>query len=234
MIKGGYILQPRIIDQSEAMNFNPTTRELWLFLLRRANHKDNGKFKRGQCFLSLNDMQNGLSWYSGYRKNTYSKPQLTKALRRLIESNMIETTKEIRGLTITICEYDYYQDPKNYEGNDKETPKEVDRLKGGRAINKNEKNTISKDIVISDSDLISIYGEKLISEFQDHWNEKTKSGKCRWELQKVFEIKKRLATWKKNQDTNFGRNPIIKKVQTKNQLEVKATSVEEMFPEANR
>lgn len=146
MIKGGYILQPRVIDQSEAMNFNPATREVWQFILRRANHKDNGKFKRGQCFLSLKDIQDGLSWYIGYRKKTYSKPQLTKALRRLNDGNMIETVKEIRGLTITICKYDYYQDPKNYEGNNEEPTKGEQRSKGGRTINKNDNNE-NKEVI---------------------------------------------------------------------------------------
>jgi hypothetical protein len=231
MIKGGYILQPRIIDESEAMNFNPTTREVWQFLLRKANHKDNGKFKRGQCFLSLKSIQDGLSWYVGYRKMTYSKPQLTKAIRRLNEGNMIETTKEIRGMYITICNYDYYQDPKNYEGNDNDDTKGTNRSSGGHTKNKNEKN--EKKERVRPLVLISIeereklknrYGksyEWALDELEHH---KQKSGQkyksdyhalTGWVYEKAIEKKKVM-------------------VENKPKPEVKYVTVEEMFPEANR
>ena len=71
---------------------------------------------------------------------TYSKPQLTKALRRLNEGNMTATEKATRGIIITILNYDTYQDPKNYEGNDEGSTKEQRRNFGGNTINKNEKN----------------------------------------------------------------------------------------------
>lgn len=142
MIKGGYILQPRVIDSSETARFPPVTRELWSYLLRNVNHDRNERLNinRGQGFFRLADIQEDLKWYSGYRKNVYSKPQLTKSLRRLREGNMVETTKETRGLLITICNYDYYQDPKNYGGNDEETVKGSRKKSKGRTINKNGKN----------------------------------------------------------------------------------------------
>jgi len=149
MIEGGYILQPRIIDSSEIAQFPPVTRELWSYLLRNVNHARNDRLNidRGQNFFRLSDIQDDLKWYSGYRKNTYSKPQLTKSLRMLRERNMVETVKETRGVLITICNYDYYQDPKNYEGNNEKTTKEPRKKSKGRTINKNVKNNKNeKDI----------------------------------------------------------------------------------------
>lgn len=139
MIKGGYILQPRIIDESDLIHESPVVRETWLYLLRNVAHKDTDKFKRGSGFFQLDDIANGLHWFVGYRKMKYSKPQLTKSLRRLCESNMIETTKATRGLFVTICKYDYYQNPKNYEGNDEGNTKETRRNFGGHTIHKNDK-----------------------------------------------------------------------------------------------
>jgi len=75
----------------------------------------------------------------------YSKPQLTKSLRRLRERSMIATMKATRGIFITILKYDYYQDPKNYEGNDEETVKEMRRKQVGITKNKNEKNEIIEE-----------------------------------------------------------------------------------------
>jgi len=114
MIPGGYILQPRCFDKSDASHFSPVTRELWFYLLRNVNHKDNGKYQRGKGFFNFGDIQNDLSWFVGYRRETYSKPQITKSLQRLCEANMIETIKATRGLIVIVLNYSFYQDPDNY------------------------------------------------------------------------------------------------------------------------
>lgn len=124
-VPGGYILQPRCIDSSDIMHEPPVVRELWFYLLRRVNHEDNGRFERGTNFFNLGDVQEALHWYVGYRKERYSKPQLTKAMRRLCERNMIETTKATRGLVVSVLNYSYYQDPGNYERNGERNTKET-------------------------------------------------------------------------------------------------------------
>lgn len=133
-VKGGYILQPRIFDSSEASKMPPVTRELWFYLLRNVNYSDNGDIKRGQGFFNLSDIQDHLSWHVGYRKMKYSKPQLTKSLRRLREESMIETTKEIRGVVVTICNFNYFQDPENYERNNEGPAKATRRKSSGITI----------------------------------------------------------------------------------------------------
>jgi len=169
MISGGYIIQPRCFDESEASKLPPVTRELWFYLLRKVNHKDNCKFKRGQGFFALEDIQKDLSWMVGFRKMTYSKPQLVKSLRRLREGNMVETTKATRGVLVTVCNYSIYQDPKNYEGNDEGTAKERRRKHEGAHLKqecKNEKNEkkLERDSRQADCPhlkIISLYNEKL-------------------------------------------------------------------------
>jgi hypothetical protein len=133
-IKGGYILQPRIIDQSGIMDMPPVTRELWSYLLRKVRWKPHNGLRRGQEYFRLNEVQEDLCWYAGFRKITYSKPQLTKSLRRLREGNMIETMKATQGILITICNYEFYQDKKNYEGNDEKLTKEPRRKRKGSNI----------------------------------------------------------------------------------------------------
>ena len=144
-IDNGYILQPRKIEKSEIMQMPPVTRELWFYLIRNVQHKDYKKLKRGQGYFRLNDIQEDLSWMVGYRKEKYSKPQLTKSLRRLREGNMIETTKATHGILVTICKYNVYQDPNNYEGNDEGNAKETRRKRKGININKNDKNEFKKN-----------------------------------------------------------------------------------------
>jgi len=109
----------------------PATRELWFYILRKVNHRDNGKLKRGQGFFNITDVIEDLSWFVGFRKMTYSKDMLVKALRRLREGGMIASMKTSRGIIITVCKYDIYQDPKNYEDTNEGFTKASRRLHEG-------------------------------------------------------------------------------------------------------
>ena len=118
-IKGGYYIKARCIKNSSICKAPPYVREIWDYLLREANHSDqkyNGFIvKRGQLFKSYKDIREDLCWYVGYRKEKYNENQTKKGMRYLVKELMIATTKEPRGVLITVCNYDYFQDPKNYE-----------------------------------------------------------------------------------------------------------------------
>jgi hypothetical protein len=131
MIKGGYILQPRKVDESEVIHDPPIVREIWFYLLRKVNHKNHKNLKRGQGIFNFNEIADDLHWFVGYRKMKYSKPQITKTLRRLCERNMIATMKATRGIIVTINNYSYYQNPENYESNGEEITKEMRRQQEG-------------------------------------------------------------------------------------------------------
>lgn len=133
MIKGGYILQPRKIKDSDISTAPPHVREIWNYLLREANSSDkvyNGhEVKRGQLFRTYKDIQDGTKWMIGWRKMTYNENQTKKAMKFLRETKRITTKKELGGVLITICNYDYYQNPKNYERpNDRTIERTIDEL----------------------------------------------------------------------------------------------------------
>jgi hypothetical protein len=125
MIKGGYILQPRIIQESDIYISPPYVREIWSYLLREANHKDakysGHLIKRGQLFRSYQDIIEGTKWFIGWRKMTYHENHTKKAMKFLRDTGRISTRKELGGVLITILKYDYYQDKKNYESTKEET-----------------------------------------------------------------------------------------------------------------
>jgi len=151
MIKGGYILQPRKIDESDIQECPPHVREIWLYLLRKANHRDtpNKKLQKGQLLTSYKKIINDLSWKVGYRTENYKKHHCETAMKVLTRLNMITTTKTTRGIIVTICNYEYYQNPKNYEnhnGNDNKTttkPQSTDTIDKNGKNEKNEKNNIN-------------------------------------------------------------------------------------------
>jgi len=125
MIKGGYYIKARKIQESIIAHAPPHVREIWDWLLREANHGDNKysgfKIERGQLFREYKDIRDGLSWFVGWRKETYNENHVKKAMKFLREHQMITTKKELGGVLITICNYDVYQNPKNYERTNERT-----------------------------------------------------------------------------------------------------------------
>ena len=147
-ISGGYYMKARKIQESEIAFAPPHVREIWDWLIKEANHEDHGKIKRGQCVRTLGDIAEGLKWFVGYRKETYSKSKCEMATNWLRKRGMIRTTKTTRGLIITICNYEYYQDPKNYETNNENITKPTRNEQPSDNIYKNEKNVRNKNNII--------------------------------------------------------------------------------------
>lgn len=180
LIPGGYILLSRKILNNEIMKKPPLYFKVWLWLLLNAQHKEYGTLKRGQLFTSIPEIQEAMSYKVGFRTEKPSKKQIwgvLEWLRNPIDDSkprfphegntkvttaepMIVTTKVTHGIIITVVNYDLYQTPSNYEGNNEGnnegTTKEQRRERQGNNINKNDKNDkndkkyIDIDIVESD------------------------------------------------------------------------------------
>lgn len=188
LIQGGFILQPRSWDRSDAAHFPPVVRELWHYLLRNVSYKDTEISRRGSRWFTLDEIQKSLSWRVGYRVMTYSKPQLTKALRKLRDEQMISrnddprnhregnnegfsketvktTAKATHGVFVSIINYDFYQTPENYESNDdgnRERLAKATRRKSKGNANKNGKNERMEEEIDS-----SLPKGLLLSPFHD-------------------------------------------------------------------
>lgn len=125
-IPKGYYIKARVIEESWVSHQPPCVREIWDWLMRNAKfceQKVNGvQVKRGQLLKSYKEIREGLAWYVGFRKEMYSEDATKKAMKKLRSHLMIATTKAPGGVLITIENYDYYQDPRNYESTDEGTP----------------------------------------------------------------------------------------------------------------
>lgn len=147
-IEGGYILQPRIIKENSVYKSPPYVREIWNYLLREANSKDANygghTIKRGQLFRDYKTIREDLAWYVGYRKEMYNENHTKRAMKILREDGRVTTARAPGGVLITICNYDYYQDPKNYERTKESTSEdpmvELSKYHGDPTNNKNDKN----------------------------------------------------------------------------------------------
>lgn len=146
-IPGGYYIKARVIKNKKIHFMPPYVREIWDYCLREANYADSvyGPYtvKRGQLFRSYSEIREDLCWFIGYRKMMYDENQTKKAMKALRENDMIDTMREPGGVLITVLNYDFYQDPNNYESTNESTnentAKELLKHHGGATNNKKNK-----------------------------------------------------------------------------------------------
>lgn len=78
-------------------------------------YKDQGKATgRGQIYTTYDKIAEGLHWFENRKKCQYSHRQIKKALEFFRSEGMVITEKQPRGVIITICKYNEYQDWRNY------------------------------------------------------------------------------------------------------------------------
>lgn len=169
-ISGGFYIKARKIKESVIAHAAPCTREVWDYLLREANHKDNKALgiKRGQLLRTISEIQHELHWMIGYCKKTYSKSQCEAAYDFLRKNNMITTLKTTRGMIITICNYDYYNSPENYEANNNPTTSQQVTNKQRSTINKNVENEENvENVVVSNNPFFEFFRRAAGSHISD-------------------------------------------------------------------
>lgn len=196
--------------------------EAWLDILQSARFEDTKQLignrlievKRGQVLVSLRFLSGRWQW---------STKKVNNFLDLLIQDKMItkETPKETGQTVLTICNYDKYnpkreeeETPRKQEGNTLETPRkqEGNKIKKEKKEKKVEETTAfavaKKDAAtaatLSRKDTfyqslvpyLSSYSKEMIRAFFNYWSEMNKSGtRMRYELEKTWELPKRLATW---------------------------------------
>ena len=103
-----------------------------------------------------------------------------KRLQRLKAQGYIDISSTTKNSLITVVNY------KSYQLNDK--PK------------KRNLNTVSNKFLIEVSAFKELYSVDMLEAFVDYWTEPNKSKtRLRYELQKTFDIARRLKTWSKNE-----------------------------------
>ena len=203
-IPGGYILLARKITESGIMDKPPLYFKLWVWMLEQANHTNGYKgLKRGQFFTTIEDMREAMSWRVGYRKVTPSRKEIRSAYewfsRKSDESptkgHMIDTTKGTHGMLITILNYDFYQNSKNYERHSEGHDEGTTKGHGG-AQYKQEGKECKKEIPETFDDKYHNFSKRFYEYLQREYPEKKielKNGKIKHgaeTLRKLVEIDK--------------------------------------------
>jgi len=172
-IEGGFYLKARRVQETWIAKAPPHIREIWDWILLKANYQDNGKIKRGQLLTTYSEIQDGLAWFVGYRKETYKKHHCEIAMKALTRELMITTTKTTRGLIVTVLNYNKYQNPKNYEcytENDNETTRVLqptDTIRKERKKEVKDKSIVGQNKPAAPSaEIVQYLNEKSGKEFK--------------------------------------------------------------------
>ena len=115
-------------------------------------------------------------------------------------SNYTSTTKQ------EINNNNYYsttkqEKEKNIEKKEKEKTTETDK----NETTKNDKEARAQKFYNRLLDYLDMYGAAMLREFYDYWTESNEGGALmRYEMERVFDLSRRLATWKRNETTKKG------------------------------
>ena len=108
-----------MIGDSDVAHAPPHVREIWDYFVREANHRPRRvagvALRRGQLLRGYRRIQEDLHWFIGWRRVSYSKAQCETAMKWLKSHGMVTAQKTTRGMVVTVCNYDFYQTPSNYE-----------------------------------------------------------------------------------------------------------------------
>jgi len=206
--------------------------EAWLDIVQSTRFEDTEllvgnrliNIKRGQLPVSLRYLAERWKW-STKKVNNY--------LDLLQHAQMVtkETLKETGQTLLNICNYDRYnfdfeewKQQKKQEGNSEET------LRKQRGNKYNKENKVNKENIeclnartrehTQENDfefrkslfynqcasLVEKFGKQMVREFFDYWTEPNKShSRMRFELERTWDLEKRLQTWEKNESI-FNKN----------------------------
>lgn len=131
-VDGGCTLWARQTIDSEIFTDKPDVWfKIWFYLVNKANHQDNQKFKRGQAYVKYD-------WIMSATGATNA--QVHHCIRYLKSRHAVTTRKATRGMYITIVNYDTYQNLDSYRSHTENQPKDRQKTDRRHTINKNGNN----------------------------------------------------------------------------------------------
>ena len=262
----GDVALHRTIWDNDYLNRNPkpfSKREAFIWLICRANHKDNEVLigddvftvKRGSLITSQKKLEKAFNW-GNTAVRTY--------LKQLQKLNMIDYKTTTQATHISISKYCTYQDSQHTD-NTKPTrnqhktnirPTTNNNVNNVKNVNNKKINTISdlRDAVFV-KNYLDKYGEDMLNEFVEHWGETPlNGGKMLCLKQKGFVLGRRISQWAKNDYNGYyklhkeklhqmrldsERQKVIDKAEAEGQIDVdgfnkfKSKTIGNMF-DANR
>lgn len=131
---GGAFFVARKLFQSDIWLYKPSSwKIIWIYILGKVNHKNNGKFKRGEGYFNFTNERKSIG-------NDITPDTIKKFLRFARDSLMVSTNRSTRGMVIKIINYNRYQILENYKAPLQAPVKAREKHERSTPINKNDNN----------------------------------------------------------------------------------------------
>lgn len=110
-MRTGYTMWARqTIDSDVFFNKPDKWFKIWFYIVNRVNFTATDKYKRGECFVSTNEI---------CEATKATQDQVKKFLVWAREKSMLSTKRSTRGMYITVIKYNVYQDTEHYKSTTK-------------------------------------------------------------------------------------------------------------------
>lgn len=161
------------------LEWNDTTFKVFIWLLFNADEE-------GQIETSIRELS---------RKTNHSEREIRTALKRMGATHKTTQQTTHQKSVITILDYDSYLQNSNTKGHTKRHTKRHTENEEKETIEE-RKNKFMWNVAEVGK---GVYPNEMLRAFFDYWTECNPNGqRMRFEMQKVFDIKKRLVTWNNN------------------------------------
>ena len=208
----GFIALSRSLLDSEVFSSQKMLK-IWIWCLLKANYKDNFvplKIGRGEKTVKVERGQFLFGRFKAEDELFIDGSTIYKIMQKLEEIGNIKIESNNHYSVITICNYNTYQNISNYKvtANEQQTnSKRTANEQPSNTTNKEKKekkdNNIKERESLFQKTLLPFYAEyskDAVDEFFNYWSEPNQSKtKMKFELEKTWDLSRRLKTWQKNQ-----------------------------------
>ncbi len=174
---------------------------LWVHLLMKANHKDaefwfngaNIKIKRGQMVTGRKALS---------RETGISESKIERILKCFESEQQIEQQTNNRSRLISISYFDKYQATEQPTTQQTDSNRTTDEQQADTNKNANNNNNNKEQRELTFREQVAqhtTYESSMLDSFADYWTESNEKGKkMKFEMQKTFDIVRRLKAWSNN------------------------------------
>jgi len=162
--KGGAFLVARKIFEGELWLRKPSSwKIIWIYILGKVAHKDEGIFKRGRGFFNFVDCKEQIG-------NDITTDMIKKAMRYFKQNQMLSTRRSTKGMYIEVLNYNGYQTLSSFQSTDVSTSKALPKhsdTQEYKNIRKEQAETSSAKEQAETSSAFSKEGVEIIKLFEE-------------------------------------------------------------------
>ncbi len=221
--KGAFQIARKIFESDFWLKKPSAWKVIWIYILGKVNHKKQGGFERGEGFFNFAEERRYIGSDIKYQsimkflkyaeigemigKTKSTRGIVIKVLKydkyQTLDNYISNTKGETDGEVLARQRRDRGETINKNDKNDKNEKKDStpSKIMINAIFNWQERNDNFKSMVnnLVSNGIKEQTALKELDKFFNYWTEKNKTGtKQRWEMQKTFELKRRLITWFNN------------------------------------